>query len=165
MKISESIAYPAAPSDVFTMLTDEEFQNRKCVEAGALRHDVAVTPTGDGARVVTHRDLPTDRLPDFAKSIVGQTLSITETYDWGTAQADGGRRGTLLVEVKGAPVAMRADVALSATGGGSTVSFDGDLKASIPLLGGRIEKAAAPAVIAGIRSEQRTGRAWLTEGH
>jgi hypothetical protein len=163
MKISETISYVAAPDAVFAMVTDPHFQERKCVEAGALRHEAAVSPTGDGARVVTRRDLPTDGLPDFAKSVVGGTLSITETYEWSGAAPDASRKGTLTVEVAGAPVAMRSDVRLSPTGAGTTISIEGDLKASIPLLGRRIEKAAEPAVVNAIRSEQRTGRAWLAE--
>ena len=43
------------------------------------------------------------------------------------------------------------------------ITIDGDLKASIPLFGGKVEKAAAPAVVDAIRSEQRTGNAWLSE--
>jgi hypothetical protein len=163
MRISETISYVAAPDAVFAMVTDPRFQERKCVEAGALRHDAAVTSAGDGARVVTRRDLPTDGLPDFAKSVVGTTLSITETYEWSGPDGDAGRTGTLVVEVAGAPVAMRSDVRLFPSGGGTTITIEGDLKASIPLFGGKVEKAAAPAVVDAIRSEQQTGRAWLTE--
>ena len=43
------------------------------------------------------------------------------------------------------------------------MTINGDLKASIPLLGGRVEKAAAPAVVHAIHGEERTGRRWLTE--
>jgi len=163
MKISETITYAAPPETVYAMVTDRAFQERKCVEAGAQRHEASVSPDGDGARVVTKRDLPADDLPDFAKSIVGPKLSVTETYDWGAAAADGSRSGTLTVEVAGAPVAMRGAVRLAATGSGTQITIDGDLKASIPLFGGKVEKAAAPAVIDAIRSEQRTGNAWLSE--
>lgn len=163
MRITETITYAAPPETVYAMVTDEAFQQRKCVEAGAQRHEAAVSTVGDGARVVTKRDLPADDLPDFAKSIVGSTLSVTETYEWGAASGDGSRRGTLTVEVAGAPVAMRSTVRLAASGGGSEISIDGDLKASIPLFGGKVEKAAAPAVVDAIRSEQRTGQAWLAE--
>ena len=163
MRISETISYVAAPDAVFAMVTDPRFQERKCVEAGALRHDAAVTAAGDGARVVTRRDLPTDGLPDFAKSVVGTTLSITETYEWSGPDGDAGRTGTLTVEVAGAPVAMRSDVRLLPSGGGTTITIEGDLKASIPLFGGKVEKAAAPAVVDAIRSEQKTGQAWLSE--
>ena len=163
MKISETITYAAPPETVYAMVTDRAFQERKCVEAGAQRHEASVSPDGDGARVVTKRDLPADDLPDFAKSIVGPKLSVTETYDWGAAAADGSRSGTLTVEVAGAPVAMRGAVRLAATGSGTQITINGDLKASIPLFGGKVEKAAAPAVVDAIRSEQRTGTAWLSE--
>ena len=163
MRISETITYAAPPQTVYAMVTDQTFQERKCVEAGAHRHQAAVSPVGDGARVVTKRDLPADDLPDFAKSIVGPTLSVTETYEWGAAGGDGARAGTLTVEVAGAPVALRSTIRLAPSGGGSVITIDGDLKASIPLFGGKVEKAAAPAVIDAIRSEQRTGTAWLSE--
>lgn len=164
MRITETITYAAPPETVYAMVTDEAFQQRKCIEAGAHRHEAAVSAVGDGAhRVVTKRDLPADDLPDFAKSIVGSTLSVTETYEWGAASADGSRSGTLTVEVAGAPVTMRSSVRLAPSAGGTAISIDGDLKASIPLFGGKVEKAAAPAVVDAIRSEQRTGRAWLAE--
>lgn len=163
MRISETVTYGAAPEDVFAMLTDEAFQERKCVDAGALRYDVAVTTVADGARVVARRDLPTDSLPDFAKSLVGTSLSITETYDWGGARPNGSRRGELTVEVAGAPIAMRGKVEMVPAGAGTTIRIDGDLKASIPLLGGRVERAAAPAVINAIRSENQTGAHWIAE--
>ena len=62
---------PPRPRRVYAMVTDPAFQERKCVEAGAQRHEAAVSAAGDGTRVVTKRDLPADDLPDFAKSIVG----------------------------------------------------------------------------------------------
>ena len=43
------------------------------------------------------------------------------------------------------------------------MTIAGDLKASIPLLGGRVEKAAAPAVVEAIRAEERTGQRWLAD--
>ncbi|MCU1536736.1 MAG: hypothetical protein JWP82_1087 [Humibacillus sp.] len=163
MKLSETMTYAAPPATVYAMVTDPAFQERKCVESGATEHASAVSPVGDGHRVVTKRDLPADNLPDFARSMVGGTLSVTETYEWGAAAGDGSRTGTLVVEVAGAPIALRAAVRLVPTAGGSQITVDGDLKAGVPLFGGKIEKAAAPAVTGAMRSEQRTGTAWLAE--
>ncbi|EWT04954.1 hypothetical protein N864_19230 [Intrasporangium chromatireducens Q5-1] len=161
MKISETVDYPASPDEVFAMLTDERFQARKCEEAGALSHDVAVSPAGDGTRVVTKRDLPTQDLPDFAKSLIGPRLTITETYEWAASNGDGSRTGDLTVELGGAPVSLRAKVRLAPQGAATQMTLDGDLKASVPLIGGRIERSAAPAIVDGIRSEAAVGRAWL----
>ena len=163
MRITKTVSYAAAPDAVYAMLTDAAFQERKCAEAGALSQEVAVAGASGGQRVVTKRDLPTDDLPDFVKSIVGAKLTIAETYEWGAAQADGSRVGSLVVEAAGAPVALRGTVSLRPGAGGSTVVIEGDLKASIPLFGGKIEKAAAPAFVGGIRAEARTGARWLAE--
>jgi len=163
MKITERIDYAAAPDAVFAMLTDPAFQEAKCLEAGSARHESAVRPAGDGARVVTKRDLPAQDLPDFVRSIVGGTLSVTESYDWSGASSDGGRDGSLVVEVAGAPVTLRAKVRLVPGGSTTAMTIDGELKASIPLLGGKVERAAAPAVIHAIRGEGRTGARWLAE--
>lgn len=163
MRITETITYPAAVEVVYAMKTDPAFQERKCADSGALAHDVAVRQNGAGALVVTRRDLSTDGLPDFVKSIVGGRLSITETYQWDGPRADGSREGTLTVEAAGAPVAMRGTVHLEPVLEGTNLNIDGDLKAHIPLIGGRIEKAAAPAFIKALRSEHESGRRWLAE--
>lgn len=163
MRITDTITYDAAPDVVYAMKTDPAFQERKCVEAGAVRHDIAVTRAGEGARVVTKRDLSTDDLPDFVKSIVGATLEVTETYDWAAPAPDGSREAALTVEASGAPVAMRGTVRLRPVGAATEMVIDGNLKAAIPLLGGKIERSAAPAFLRGIRSEHETGRRWLAE--
>jgi hypothetical protein len=163
MRITDTITYDADPDTVYAMKTDPDFQERKCADAGALRHEVAVTPAGRGARVVTRRDLATDELPDFVKSIVGSSLSVTETYDWAAAAADGSRKAALTVEAAGAPVAMRGTVHLRPVGPATEMTIEGNLRASIPLLGGKIEKAAAPVFLKAIRSEHESGRRWLAE--
>ena len=163
MKISETVTYSATPEAVYAMLTDPAFQERKCADAGALRQEVGVHEGDAGARVVTKRDLPTDGLPDFAKKVVGTTLTIVETYDWGPRATDGARDAALVVEASGAPVALRGTVSLRPSGTGSTLAVTGDLKAAIPLFGGKVEQAAAPAFIAGLRAEGRTGMAWLAD--
>ena len=161
MRITQTMDYAAAPEAVFAMMTSEEFQTQKCADAGALSQNVAVSLAGARARVVVGRDLPTDRFPDFAKSLVGQTLSTTETWEWDEPAAGGERRGRLTVEVKGTPLALRSTVVLVSNGAGSVVTIDGELKASIPLFGGKIEKASAPVVLGALRSEQRTGSHWI----
>lgn len=163
MKITETLEYDAPAEAVFEMLKDPGYQDRKCVDAGALRHSVAITPEGTGTRVVVMRELPTHHLPDFAKSLVGHVLHTTETWDWGAPSADGSRAGELRVEVSGAPVALHARTRLAPSPHSSVLTVQGDLKASIPLVGGRIEKAAAPAVVDALRSERETGHRWLSE--
>jgi hypothetical protein len=162
VRLSAEIRYDAHPAAVFAMLTDPDFQERKCAATGALEHEVGIDEYDDGgAAIRTDRTMPTDQVPDFVRTFVGQTLSVIEVDDWQPAAADGSREGTVVVEIKGAPVRLAGAMTLRPDGTGTRQTIDGDLKASVPLVGGRIEKAVEPALQAAIRVEQREGRAWL----
>lgn len=161
MKISATFDYAATPHDVFAMLIDEDFQARKCVATGALSHSVSVRAQGDRTVIVSNRELPTDGFPDFVKSLVGATLAVTETQDWGPAGPDGARQGRLTVDIAGAPLDLAGTLSLAPAAQGSVETVDGDLKARIPLIGSKIERAAAPAIESAMRAERETGQAWL----
>jgi hypothetical protein len=162
VRLSAEIRYDADPATVFAMLADPDFQERKCAATGALDHEVEIEEYDDGgAAIRTNRTMPTDNIPDFVRTFVGQTLTVVQVDDWQPAAADGSREGTTVVEIKGSPVRLAAAMTLGPDGGGSRQTIDGDLKASVPIVGGRIEKAIEPALQAAIRVEQREGRTWL----
>jgi hypothetical protein len=161
MKISAVIDYTATPDEVFAMLADEDFQNHKCLATGARRHSVSITEHDGRTIIATTRDLPSDRFPSFVKSMVGETLTVTETQDWGPPGAEGVRQGRLGVEIALAPVALHGTLSLTSGGQGCIETIEGDLKARIPLIGGRVEEAAAPAIRSAIRVESENGKAWL----
>lgn len=162
MRITAEIHYDADPGTVFRMICDVAFQERKCVANGAIAHEVEVEEYEDGGAVVTtHRTLPADGVPEFVRSFVGDTLRVTQTDDWAGPGDDGSRDGTTLVEIAGAPVRFTAALRLEPSGTGARQSVAGDLKASVPLVGGKIERAAEPAIRAAVRAEQRTSDAWL----
>ena len=163
MKITARFDYAATPQQFLAMLTDSDFQNRKCIATGALSHSVSVSAQGDRTLIVNHRDMPTDGFPDFVKSMVGATLAVTETQDWGPPGTGGAREGTITVDLGGAPLDLVGVLSLAAAGRGSLESVDANLKAKIPLLGGKIEKAAAPAIESAISVERETGQTWLRE--
>ena len=161
MKISATVDYAATPHQVFVMLADADFQARKCLATGASRHTVSIRAQGDRTIIVSTRDLPTDDFPPFVKSMVGATLTVTETQDWGPSSTDGSRQGRLTVDIVGAPIDMGGTLSLAPGGQGCVESVEGNLKATIPLISGKIEKTAAPAIKSAIRVEGETGQAWL----
>ena len=161
MKIAKTVQYSASPEEVFAVLADQAFQDAKCAATAALRHTAAVNTQGDRTVITTERVLPTDGMPDFAKSMVGETLKVTETQDWGPAGDDGSRQGTVSMAVAGVPVSLKGSLSLAPGGPGSVETIDADLKASVPLIGGKIEKAAAPPVEDAIAIEQRLAEEWL----
>lgn len=163
MHLNAEIVYPGAtPEVVFAMITDRAFQERKCASSGSLAYQVDVRTHADGtAAVTTDRTLPADEVPEFVRRFVGGTVRVLESIDWQGPGTDGSRDGTIVVEIAGAPVQLTGQVSLRRFGDGTVHEVDGDLKASVPLIGGRIEKAAEPAVRAALDVEERTGREWL----
>jgi hypothetical protein len=164
MRLSAEIRYDADPRRVFRMIVDRAFQESKCLASESLDHEVDITEAPDGGAVVsTRRTLSADDLPDVVRSFVGPAIHLHETQRWDPPSPDGGRTGSIRVEVRDTPVLFLGSMALTVEGNGTRWPIEGQLKVSIPLLGSRIERAAQPAVLAGIEVEQRTGTAWLAE--
>ena len=42
-------------------------------------------------------------VPDFMKKIVGETVDVVQTEDWGAPDADGQRTADVVVQIKGQP--------------------------------------------------------------
>ena len=43
------------------------------------------------------------------------------------------------------------------------VTVDAEFTALVPLIGGKVEKMAAPIILGVIESEERTGQAWIAD--
>lgn len=162
MRFTAQISYDAPPDAVFAMLTDKGFQDRKLAETGSLEYSSTIDIAGNGAVITTNRTLPADRVPDAFRSLLGGKLSVVQTETWASAEPGGSRTGEVSVQIPGAPLKMIGSLDLASDGHGGTIeTVNGDLKASVPFIGGRIEKAAEPALRAAIDVEQRIGRQWL----
>jgi hypothetical protein len=158
------IDYPAAAGRVAQMLADEGFVQRKIAASGALDSSMEVARDGDAFTVTTRRKMPTDQVPASFRSLVGQSLDVRLVEAWEAPGADGVRRGTLSLDIVGAPVRVTGRMSLEPTGPQSSrESLTGDITASIPLFGKHIEKAAAGAVDDVVAIERRIGLEFLAE--
>lgn len=143
MRVSRREELDGSPEEVYAVLTDPAFQEAKCEATTAGDgHAVEVTPRATGARVRTERTLPSDGLPDVARSFVGETLVVVEVHEWSAPGPDGSRQSALDLHVKGAPLTLKGTLRLVPHGAGTLQVLEAELKANVPLIGGRIEKAA-----------------------
>ncbi len=107
---------------------------------------MTVTPSDDGgATIVSERSLPSD-LPSYAKALVGESVRLTETRVLGPAAADGSREARSTVAFGGAPVSITGSLRLAADGDASAVEVRMAVKASVPFVGGKIEKFCAEQI-------------------
>ncbi|GAA3675591.1 uncharacterized protein DUF2505 [Yimella lutea] len=163
MKIKRSWTYPAPVADVYAMVTDEAYQRRKSEATSTDGGTVELAQTADGGHLITvARVLPTDAFPENIRAMVGNTITVVETQTWGLAGDDGSRVADLAVDVKGTPASMKGTVTLTPVSDTQTrLDVDGDLKGGIPIIGGKIEKAAAPSFIHALEQEERIGTEYL----
>jgi hypothetical protein len=164
MDLSAEISYPGAtPDEAFALVVDPKFRSAVCEATMALGYDVGIDETeGGGASVRVDRTMPA-QVPDFVKKLVGETLDIRQTEDWSAPDAEGRRTADILVEVLGQPAKMTGTVVLEPTPDGCREFISGQVKVSIPFLGGKIEPEVAKAIVTGIKVQQKTGREWLAK--
>lgn len=160
MDLNTTLRFPADPVTVFTMLIDPEYVGRKAQAANAVRHEVSVQRDGDRATIHLLRVMPPD-VPDFVRKFVGETIELDQTDVWEPAAADGSRDGTISIDMRGAPVTLRGTMLLAPDRTGTVVTVSGKLKASVPLVGGKVERAVHDALITAAGREEEVGRAWL----
>ncbi|GIG25960.1 DUF2505 domain-containing protein [Cellulomonas denverensis] len=146
------------------MLADPVYVRAKVLAGGGEVLHVDVTPGENGAfTVTTRRALPTDLIPSQARAFIGDRLEVRQAEAWEGPDDDGGRRGTVAVEIAGAPVRLTGTVALIPEGERSRVVYDGDLKASVPLFGAMVEEAAAKAVRSALQAEEAVAAEWVRQ--
>lgn len=169
MHLSVELRFPAPVEAVGAMLADESFVRWRAERSGGPGAEVLQVDVTGGAAgaftVAVRRTLPTDQIPAHVRSLVGGGLEIRQAEAW-EAQQEEERRGTVSLEIAGAPVRLTGTVRLApdagGDGAGTVQTYEGEVRASVPLFGGAIEEAAADAVRGALAAEERAGREWLT---
>ncbi len=163
MRLHVRIPLPADVSVAAAMLADPEYVHAKIRASGALEHQVTVSSDPSGAfTVTTRRSMPTSDIPANLRGFIGSSLDVRQVEAWEPERA-GTRRGTVVVEIAGAPVRLTGTAVLSPTGAGSELAYEGEVKAAIPLFGGAVEGAAAQAIRSALAIEEDVARTWLSD--
>lgn len=160
MKLSEQHLYDAPPGAVWEMITDPAFRDDVCRATGASSWDVRMDVGDEGGTVSISRVLPAE-VSDAVRKLVGETVTIVQHEVWGVAGPDGARSADVRLEVRGQPASMAGTHTLTPSGGGAALRMSGDLKVTIPFLGGRLEKELGKAVSAGLTKEHEVGLRYL----
>lgn len=162
--LSSSLSLPTDPQTAFAMVTNRDYLQRVAEATGGTDVEITVTPTLEGgATIISRRSLPAE-LPSYAKALVGDFLKLTETRTFGPASDDGSRRGTVSVAIDGAPVSIEGPLKLEPTPDGSIVMVKAEVKASVPFVGGKLEKFAADNIQNFLRIEEKVAKTFLTQG-
>ena len=157
MDLNRTLRWPVAPQQVVRARCDPGYLEALCRRTGAVEHEVVV----DGLRTMVRRVMPTDRLPDFARKLTGERITLVETTVWQPdADAAGARHGEIRLSVDGAPVSAVSATVIRPDGTGAVEVVTGQVTAKVPLVGGRIEKAVLPGLEAVLDAQVDAYRAW-----
>jgi hypothetical protein len=159
MKFTQT--YAADTSAVRSMLLDPEYIKARALATGALtvQHTLTVEPNGEVTLIIT-RTLPSE-MPTFAAAIVGETLTITETQVWEPEflhQCFGKFSVTF-----SAPLTFNGSASITSDADNTVVTTEGDFKASIPFMGGKVENLAKEQTERYLRKEREFAQIWLDE--
>lgn len=155
MRLHHELAYDAPPDVVRAMLTDPLFWDRVADATGALSSTATVDVEATTTRVVVDQEQRVVGVPSFAKKFVGDSTRAITTQVW---QGDA---ASYVVETPGKPTSLSGTATIAENGTGSTLTYDIEVRASVPLIGGKLERLVVGLTTEGFEKEQTVGAAWL----
>ncbi|HKU29390.1 MAG TPA: DUF2505 domain-containing protein [Arthrobacter sp.] len=165
MALTASTTLPHAVDRVTATFIDEDFLRHTSEFVGGTLESFTIDGDVAGAfTTTTVRTLPTTRLPEIARKVVGESLTVTQTEKWDAPTADGSRTSHISLKVSGAPLDVTAVQRLVAEGGNTRVELEGTVSSSVPFLGGKIADAAEPMVGKALKIQAQQAESWL-ESH
>ena len=163
MQLHVTIDLPTDVRGAAHLLADPAYVDAKVRAAGAVEQHVDVSGTADDAfTVTTRRALPTAQIPAHLRAFVGESIDVRQVEAWEGPADDGSRSGTVVVEIAGAPVRLTGRTTLTGVGdGASRVTYEGEVRAAVPLFAAAVEEAAGTAVRSALLQEQAVAERWL----
>jgi hypothetical protein len=133
--------YDADVETVYRLISEPSFIERKYADQGATEITIESSEVDGAVHNVIRRKMTID-LPGFAKKVMSPTNTVVQTEQWSVPDANGARVCAYTVEVQGGPSRIAGTVTLSAGSGGTDQDIAAEVKVSIPLVGGKLEKFA-----------------------
>jgi hypothetical protein len=152
--------YPRDPEGLRQMYLDGDYQAAK-YRALQDRSTVIqeLEESGDGWRLTVEREVDAN-LPDFAKKVLGDTNRLIQREVWHKSGED--YVCDVVIDSPGKPVAIKGTMRMERTGPDtSNWHVDFAIKASVPLVGGKIEQLVADEAQDNLAKEYAFNQQWL----
>lgn len=155
MNLTRELAYAAPVPAVLAMLQDAAFWDQVAAATGARESRTTVERIGDVVEVVTDQQQDVVGVPSFAKRFVGDSTQAIVRQTWR------GEEAGYVVDSPGKPISISGSATVTATGTGSLLTYDLEVKAGVPLVGGKLERLVCDLTTEGLEKEHAVGAAWL----
>jgi hypothetical protein len=155
-RIEHHTTSPHSAEKVFGAMVDETYLRDRLAEIGGKDAQlVTYSSTGEKTSYQLKQGVPAEHVPTAVKAALGGDLVIQRTETWAAGA------GTVEVTVNGVPGRLEGSFTVLDNGSGSKVTLSGEVKVSIPFLGGKIEKLIAEQVAVLLDKESEFTSQWL----
>jgi hypothetical protein len=156
-RVSHTLTYPAATvDDVYAMFADPAYRRAVADYQRVQGFSCDVTQAGSGMRVRLEQAHGTDRIPGFARKLVGDEIRFVQQETWTSpASCD------LHVTIPGKPGEMTGTEILAQSGDDVVQTVDLSVKVPMPIVGGKVEDLIAGFVGKAFAAENKVGVKWL----
>ena len=152
--------YPRDPEGLRQMYLDRDYQAAKYRALQDRSTDIQeLAETADGWRLTVEREVDAN-LPDLAKKVLGDTNRLIQREVWTKSGED--YLCDVVIDSPGKPVTISGSMKMEKTGPDtSNWHVDFQIKASVPLVGGKIETMVADEAQANLAKEYEFNKQWL----
>lgn len=158
--IEHRAEFTQALAEVFRALSDKDALQARLDAIGGINARVnAYSHQGDEWRFQLYQGVGSDKLPSFVRMLHSGDLVVDREQTW--TKTGPGYTGTVKATVGGIPGEITAHTALASEGGKTVLRTDGEVKISIPLVGGRVEGFVAGEVTKLLQNEADFTARWL----
>lgn len=161
-RFAGAIHFDQSPDVVFSAQCDPEYVVWKHGHMAA--HDVSADVIEDGQHVTitSSRRLPAE-IPSAARALVGDSITVEEVHVWTHPDTDGSRHGTVNATFGGAPMEVYGTLELRPDDEGSAIHIVVHAKASVPLIGGKLEQMVGEQFMRALRKEEHIAPEWFAQ--
>jgi hypothetical protein len=151
-------SFPAPAATVYSVLVDQAFLTARLRDIGGkgaalLEH----TTMSDGAAYKLRQGVDANKLPGAVRSITGGDLVVEREERWR------GHESRSRATISGVPAQITSQSRLAGRGDATELLVSAEVKVSIPLIGGKIEKVVAEQVTKLLAAEAEYAEKWLAE--
>ncbi len=144
--------YKQPLAKVWAVFCDPEFYQAKFEGIGHREVEVvSAEREGDEFSIETSREVPVE-VPKVLRGMLGEWNTLLQSECWAPAGKNA-YANELQMEVRGVPAAMHGRMKLSAQGTGCVNEVEITIRASVPLIGGKLEQFAARDAEANLAAE------------
>jgi hypothetical protein len=137
---------------VWAAFSEPEFYQAKFEGIGHRNVEIISTETDEQEFCIEiSREVPLD-VPGFLRGMLGDWNTLLQTERWTEAGKDA-YANELEIEARGVPASMTGTMALSAKGNGCLNEVAITIRATVPLVGGKLEQLVARDTEATLKAE------------